>query len=373
MNEPTDMTVSEQRTHSGSFIPLVLLVIVGAGIGLVSVEVGLRVYQRWRHGIPVTSNQPRGALREDATLGWAPRESYRNAHGELTQTGSQYVVRFSQNSSGMRVCDAPEGRKTMLFVGDSYTEAWEASDGREYYCVAASTLGVGAQAFGAGGYGTLQERMVLDRLLATMRPDLIVVQICFNDFINNDYDLEKASWQNNHFSMRPYWRSGRIEFLIPTHYNLWFEAGRRHSRVMSDLYNGFVNRSAATAHSVEQDIETGQSQRGFEVAVAETREIFGQISKLSQGTKLIGMPVDLKEPYLDAFRQIFRELNIPLVEDAAIAVSNARAMGTDVFAGDGVHWNEAGHRIAGEALAQAVEKNSEFALGRAPAVSGREK
>ena len=349
------MTVPQPRVHSRYVLALGLLIVIGAGIGLLCVEGGARIYDRWRRGIPLLANEKRGALRDDPALGWAPRESYRNAHGQMTHLGSRYVVHFSQNSSGMRVCDAPKGGKTMLFVGDSYTEAWEASDGREYYCVAAAELGAGAQALGAGGYGTLQERMVLDRLLATIHPDLVVLQICYNDFINNDYDLEKASWQNNHFAKRPYWRSGRVELLFPTHFSLWFEEARRHSRVMSNLYDGFVNRSAATAHSVEEDIEAGRSERGLEIAAGETREIFGQIARLTQGTKVIGMEVDLKEPYLTSFRQIFRESDIPLVEEPAVAVTAAAAQGVDVFAGDGVHWSETGHKIAGEALARAIQ------------------
>jgi lysophospholipase L1-like esterase len=356
MSEPTYITVPKQGTHSRSFVPLVLLIVIGAAIGLLCVEAGVRIYDRWRRGIPLMTNATRGALRDDPALGWVPRESYKNAHGQRTHDGSQYVVRFSQNASGMRVCDAPAGGKTILFVGDSYTEAWEASDGREYYCVAARELGVGAQALGAGGYGTLQERMVLDRLFPAARPDFVVVQVCFNDFINNDYDLEKASWQNNHFSKRPYWRSGRVELLIPTHFSLWFEEARRHSRVMSDLYNGFVNRSAATAHSVEEDIEAGRDEPAFGIAAGETKEIFAQIARQTQGTKVIAMAVDLKEPYLTSFRQVLRESNIPFVEEPAMAVTAAAAQGVDVFAGDGVHWSETGHRIAGEALAQAIQK-----------------
>jgi hypothetical protein len=165
---------------------------------------------------------------------------------------------------------------------------------------------------------------------------------------------------------RPYWRSGRIELLIPTHFNLLFENARQHSRLMSALYNGLLNRSAATAHSVEDDIEAGRIPRNYEIAVGETAEVLRQIGKLTQGARLIGMAVDLKEPYLDSFRQIFRQLNIPLVEDAAIAVTKASAEGTDVFAGDGVHWNEAGHRIAGEALARALGRDSGSDLPRQP-------
>jgi lysophospholipase L1-like esterase len=357
MSNPARMTVPEPGVHSRSIMLLVLLVVIGAAVGFLCLEGGVRVYDRWRRGIPLMANEKRGALRDDPTLGWVPRESYRNAHGQMTHGGSRYVVRFSQNSSGMRVCNAPKGGKTILFVGDSYTEAWEANDGREYFCVAAAELGASAQALGAGGYGTLQERMILDRLLATMRPDLVVVQICYNDFINNDYDLEKTSWQNNHFAKRPYWRSGRVELLFPTHFGVWFEEARRYSRVMSNLYDGLVNRTAFTAHSVEEDIEAGRSELGLAIAARETREIFGQIARLTRGTKVVGMAVDLKEPYLTSFRQIFRESNIPLLEEPAMAVTAAAAQGVDVFAADGVHWSETGHKIVGEALAHAIQSN----------------
>ena len=148
-----------------------------------------------------------------------------------------------------------------------------------------------------------------------------------------------------------------MELLFPTHFGVWFEEARRYSRVMSNLYDGLVNRTAFTAHSVEEDIEAGRSELGLAIAARETREIFGQIARLTRGTKVVGMAVDLKEPYLTSFRQIFRESNIPLLEEPAMAVTAAAAQGVDVFAADGVHWSETGHKIVGEALAHAIQSN----------------
>jgi len=350
------MTGTEQELRTPSIALFALLIVFGAGAGLLCVETGVRVYDRIHRGTPLLLNRPRGALRDDARLGWAPRELYRNAHGQLTHSGSQYVVHFSQNSSGMRVCDGPATGRTMLVVGDSFTEAWEAGENRQYYCIAAQAIGARAEGFGAGGYGSLQERMVLDTLLSKEQPDLVIVQVCFNDFINNDFDLEKASWQNNHSMTRPFWRSGRIELLLPGHFPLWFEEARLHSRLASTLYDGMLNRSAATAHSVEEDIEkTGAAHPGFEAAASETGEVFGQIRQLLKGHELAAFATDLKEPYLSGFRRIFVNLDIPFIEDGAAAVAGASAQGVDVFANDGVHWNETGHRIAGEALAQAIQ------------------
>lgn len=307
------------------------------------------------------ANRP-SALRFDPVLGWAMRESYRRVYTQYTHGGSRYLVRFSTDSSGGRVCgDAGTGaRRKILVVGDSFTEAWEVNDNLEYYCVAGRSLGAQVHGFGAGGYGTLQERMVVERLLPTERPDLVILQVCYNDFINNDFGLEKASWQNNHFQKRPYWREGHVEFLLPNHFPIWFEVARMHSRIASNLYDGFVNRSAATAHSVEQDIERdGAGHPGFQAAAVETRELFGQIKQLLKARRLAVFATDLQEPYLSGYRRIFRELDIPFIEDGAAAVRSASAQSVDVFAHDGVHWNETGDRIAGEALARAIQRISQ--------------
>lgn len=350
------MTASRQKSRFRIVAAALLLIVLGTGAGLLCVEAGVRIYDH-HYGVPLMSATRPGALRFDPVLGWAPRESYRKVYTQYTHGGSKYLTRFSTDSSGRRVCgDAGPGvRRRILVVGDSFTQAWEVNDNREYYCVAGRSLGALVDGFGAGGYGTLQERMVVERLLPAEQPDLVVLQVCFNDFINNDFSLEKASWQNNHFQKRPYWRGGRVEFLLPNHFPTWFEVARMHSRVASNLYDGFVNRSAATAHSVEEDIEkAGADHPGFEAAAVETREIFGQLQQLLKGRDLVIFATDLREPYLSGFRQIFRELNIPFVEDGAAAVSRASALGVDVFARDGVHWNETGDRIAGEALAQAI-------------------
>ena len=60
------------------------------------------------------------------------------------------------------------------------------------------------------GYGTLQEYLALDRYLPEVRPDLVLVQLCRNDAVNNLWALERSSYLNNNLMVRPYLEGERI-------------------------------------------------------------------------------------------------------------------------------------------------------------------
>jgi lysophospholipase L1-like esterase len=359
-------TRPDAGTHSGlnpgskPWLRRLLLFIIGVVLIFACAEAWTRLLEWHRTGRNPLSNDQPGALRYDATLGWATRASYARTYAQSTFRRTPYVVNFSQNASGLRVC--PGSGKKMLVVGDSDTEAWEVSDGKQYYCVAARDLNATAVAYGAGGFGSLQERMVLDRLIPSEQPDLIVVQIGSNDFINNDYDLEKVSFTNNHSMMRPYWRSGRIEYRWPSHFFPdWVEEARSQSRLLTNWYNRKLAAVVAKSPGVEAEIDkTGASHPGFLRAAAETREIFAQIKTIAGGRSLIALATDLKEPYQSAYRQMFHDLGIVLIEDAGVAANRAYEQGVDVYVRDARHWNETGHRIYGDALAQAIRSHPEL-------------
>jgi hypothetical protein len=57
------------------------------------------------------------------------------------------------------------------------------------------------------------------------------------------------------------------------------------------------------------------------------------------------------EPYSQAFRNISAHHGIAYWDDVARSVSAADARGEDVYAADESHWNERGHQVAAQALA----------------------
>ena len=100
-------------------------------------------------------------------------------------------------------------------IGDSFTHATAVSDDLTYHALLAQLLDVEVFAYGAGGYGTLQELMILDRYIDIIRPDVILWQYCANDFINNDNELERLSLVNNNGWVRPYLQKGQVQLLSP--------------------------------------------------------------------------------------------------------------------------------------------------------------
>jgi alkylation response protein AidB-like acyl-CoA dehydrogenase len=49
------------------------------------------------------------------------------------------------------------------------------------------------QVYGGHGYGTLQEYLVIDKYIDEIKPDLILLQVCSNDFTNNLENEAKSS------------------------------------------------------------------------------------------------------------------------------------------------------------------------------------
>jgi hypothetical protein len=68
--------------------------------------------------------------------------------------------------------------------------------------------------------------------------------------------------------------------------------------------------------------------------------------------------------YIDALKAIAKKHDIVMV-DVESAVLAAEKAGTIVRAADGAHWNEAGHQIAGQALANALRSTALYEPGLA--------
>jgi hypothetical protein len=152
-------------------------------------------------------------MRLSQYLGWENKANYRfiknlRGYGEIIYSTKEYGFRsFS---------DVNTRKKKIFVIGDSFTQACSVSDGWTYYdYLEKNNDNIEIFSYGGGGYGSLQEYMILDKYIDIIRPDLILWQFCPNDFINNDHELESASLKNNNHMIRPYYKEGRIEWLYP--------------------------------------------------------------------------------------------------------------------------------------------------------------
>src|SRR5262249_3996640 len=142
------------------------------------------------------------------TIGWRPVANL-TFDQDVPSFGR---VRYTTTRGGFRVFGDPASSKLkVLFIGDSYTEAAQVSTGDAFYeDLARARHDIEVFAVGGGGYGTLQEYMLLDEWVDQIRPNLIVVQMHPNDLVNNSHALESRSTTDNNQMTRPYWENGRV-------------------------------------------------------------------------------------------------------------------------------------------------------------------
>lgn len=94
--------------------------------------------------------------------------------------------------------DKPEGTYRIALIGDSYVEAMQFPVEQSFFKMMEKGLqdrghAVEVLSFGVGGFGTLQEYYLLRDYALKYHPDLIILSVfTYNDIRNNSFDLEKS-------------------------------------------------------------------------------------------------------------------------------------------------------------------------------------
>jgi lysophospholipase L1-like esterase len=337
---------------------------------VLAAEAILRFYHFMTWDISLIDGQPRkmGGLSPiimDAELGWRATENYQYEGTRNSFDGKPYAVKISQNRHGFRMFGQHSSGKPRVFViGDSFTQATAVSDEKTYYAVLSRLLDVEVFAYGGGGYGTLQEWLIFDRYFDSLKPDLVLWQFSTNDFINNSPELETASRINNNGMIRPYWVNHGIDYILPkqTMVNLRLFA-LQYCRIcyvaLSRLDRLFADKLKATVET--ETSPGGSADTAFRASVDITAEIMRMARRRAGSIPIVGFIVGLGQPYGPeyeaGFKEISHRLKIFLLDDVEPAVLAAEQKGIVVRAEDGAHWNESGHRIAGEAIAAGLTKS----------------
>ena len=325
-------------------------------------EVALRAVHLMRDGIPFFESPAGriGPIMLDQELGWRATADYEESLTQRTKGGVSYTVHRSQHKYGFRQFGNLQANKPkLLVIGDSFTQATAVSDDKTYYGILGELLDVEVFAYGAGGYGTLQEYMILDRYVDEIRPDLILWQFCINDFINNDNALERASTMNNNGMLRPYWEKNTIAYLSPKptgqQIREWIN---HHSRFLYFLVSRIDRLRAVTNHdSVETFINAqGFKHEGFSHAVQVTDDLMKRVRTRTGSTPIVAFSCADAQPYSDAFAMISTHYGIEYWNDVGAAIQQAATHGKDVETSDD-HWNEAGHRLVAASLAHHLQGN----------------
>ena len=339
-----------------------MLVIVSLAVTLAVGEITFRFYQKVAHDIPYWGAYA-GPNTTNDVLGWAPKANYRMDSFVEDRLGVKYQLFYRSYRDGFREFgDIASKKVKVFFVGDSYTQAVEVSNDKTYYAVVRRRLPVEVFAYGGGGFGSLQEYMIVDQFFDQITPDLIVWQCTSNDFINNDFELEFNSVVNNNAQRRPYWSEDRIVYKIPLSplgQTLRSFVGTAHSRLLN-----FTDYQILRLYSIlkkDKTVEMSIAQQqdrhnGFNRSVRTTGAILNMVKRRARGTPVVAFCVDDTQPYYNAFAGLAQTEGFQFLDGIPEAIRRAELAGRNTPAADGAHWNELGHQLAGASIATYLQE-----------------
>ncbi len=291
----------------------------------------------------------------DDMLGWRSRPNHRYQGHMQDASGTWYDVNFETDENGFREFgDIASGRTKVLIIGDSFTHAVEVSNNKTYCHLLSGLAGLEVFAYGARGYGTLQEYMILDEWFDRIQPDVVLLQLCTNDFINNVVDLERRSFQHNNRRRRPYLTGeGCVVWDTPSAFPRLREFASRHSRLLY-LCISRLDRSILASRQmegVEREIHAqGTTHEGFATSVEITGRLMAMFKERAAGAEVVAFIDSKAQPYYDAWLDILHAAGIKEIPGVPEVLSRAASEGLVIRAQDNAHWNETGHRIVAEAL-----------------------
>lgn len=339
-------------------------------------EAAVRVYQYRAYGLPFfgalpSSKTAAGDTRTSAQalnmpnilddrLGWRPAPGYRVRGQARRSDGSTYPLHVTQHAEGFRAFgDRRSHRPRLLVLGDSYTQALAVSDNKTYYARLGQSLGYEVFAIGADGFGSLQEYVLLDAYMERLRPQLVLWQFCYNDFMNNSYPLELAWGPASSERPRPYWEQGRVVFRLPKRHALLRRAAltSRLLYAMASLRDRWSrSRGAAQAGPdalTRSIIASGGAHPGFQAAAQTTDDILGMAARRAAPTPIVLFEAcTTADPFFTTIQQIARRRGIGFIETLPGELNQAQQQGRALLTEDGVHWNEEAHVVIAESIAR---------------------
>ena len=248
----------------------------------------------------------------------------------------------------------------MFIIGDSYTKMDFVSNGEEWYSFLEKEFkDLELFVYGAGGYGSLQEYMVLDDYIDKINPDLIVLQFSDNDFTNNLYDLDLLSYPYNNHSFKPYLEKGKIVYRLP----LPLSKLRRHSFIAGKILQIYDTIKLKIALGDLEAYKKQRQSRGENAPKKEkerisqlgnaatqvTNNIMAMISKRAGAVPVYFL--SMSRPLSPRIEKLCKKNNFIYIPGIAEYIIPREKNYCLRIVNDG-HWNKLGNKFIGERLVE---------------------
>lgn len=290
----------------------------------------------------------------DKKLGWILNNFIKIKIDGYSKQNQKYKIEFSTSEiKGFREYDVQKKyKKNILIIGDSFTAGPFASNKQMYYSYVKTELEKEGYFFnwyvaGGGGYGTLQQYLLIKKHLDKVKPDIIIHQFCNNDFENNSKKIEEKSILNNQYYFRPYFLNGEIIYDNSS-LGIIYKFFYRNSYLFKKIDKIITNHRYKNNGYYDEKIY----QESFNESINITSSIFKLIKNLI-GDKAIYASVNCSsknKKKFTAWKKILKTHNIINLSDANILLDNIYVKGDDIFFSDGAHLNNYGNKIFGKKI-----------------------
>jgi lysophospholipase L1-like esterase len=312
--------------------------------------------------IEITLNSIKPTVYEsDKTLGWKLKKNFSHQFKIQSSKKKNYNANFFTNEYGMIEYDnINKPDKIILVIGDSFSTDPNVGNENFWYSVMKKKLEnelnikINVFASGGGGYGTTQQYLTFKNAIQNIKPDILILQFCINDFENNVLKWEKKNYRFSQYLRRPYLdKNGNIykekNFLefIPNFIST------------SRLFNFFLSRLGNLISSLYPlNLNSEDMKNIKDDSIKITKINLEKIYLIENKIKKI--IVNCKEPQGEPdifWSKISKEIGFEVLVNNTIDIENAMREGKDIYSGDGGHYNIIGNEIFGLSVAyEIIEK-----------------
>lgn len=331
-----------------------LLILINLFIGLVFGEVIFRIFPQLHQKPP-----PYDTAELDQELGWRQKADYFFEGEQKSLNGVPYPVRLQFGRDGFRYLpeDSTGNRQKIFIIGDSFTQAIEVSNGKAWYDHLPKD-NYQVFVYGMAGYGTLQAYMILDQYIDQIQPDIVIFQSCSNDFLDNQFDLEKAAAYRVS-QRRPYYQLDQsISYGLPL--GFW-ESMIRYSKFLGFVWDKALRIKMKLGIQRQNTSEALIAEKGEAyVLYKKSKEITALLlqkikDRTRKNLRLLFMHADRFEPQQQDFAQLCKKAQIDFIPFPHENMDSLRLQ-RETYTLDGYHWNEHGHRLIGQNLQEYLLK-----------------
>jgi hypothetical protein len=340
-------------------LSLILLLLIG--------ELSLRLFYYYKYNINILNNANQGLMSKDKEKGWKMSENLSYEIKEKDALNNIYHVHIKTNKYGFRLFGNPQSSKVKLFfIGDSFTAAMNVSNDKTFYGIIKNTIKeVDVFAYGAGGYGSLQEYMVINDFIDTVKPNVIVWQFYKNDYLDNDYKLDILKSFYNTGIPRPYLDlNGKITYRYAKYDNLFFalpalvSENIRLLRFLNTELSKILNKISKKETSFEDIARLPITREELKRSAQITTMIMQMVKKRVGTIPVCLFCITEEQPYYDTIKNICQSVGIHFIDTIPHNLNKyERENPFSTKAADKEHLNEFGNRIVAEAIIQFLKEN----------------